>query len=80
MRDRKRHTGEKLRKAIETHPCESRKEWMLQLMRDAGSNNSNNRGFQLWRQDNHPVELNSAEKLYQKLLYIHRNPVEARFV
>jgi REP element-mobilizing transposase RayT len=80
MRDLKRHTSEKLRKAIETHPGESRKEWMLQMMRDAGSNNSNNRGFQLWRQDNHPVELNSAEKLYQNLRYIHRNPVDAGFM
>jgi len=80
MRDLKRHTSEQLHKAIERHPGESRKEWMLQLMKQAGSQNSNNRGFQLWRQDNRPIELRDVQRLYQKLNYIHRNPVDAGFV
>ncbi|ANE49494.1 REP-associated tyrosine transposase [Flavisolibacter tropicus] len=80
MRDLKRHTSEQLHKAIQQHPGESRKEWMLQLLQQAGSQNSNNRGFQLWRQDNRPIELRDAHRLYQKLNYIHRNPVAAGFV
>jgi REP element-mobilizing transposase RayT len=80
MRDLKRHTSETLRMAIEQHPGESRKEWMLQLMKEAGSSNANNRGFQLWRQDNRPIELSDSKRLYQKLAYIHHNPVEAGFV
>jgi putative transposase len=80
MRDLKRHTSEQLQKAIERNPGESRKEWMLQLMQEAGSQNANNRGFQLWRQDNRPIELREAQRLYQKLNYIHHNPVEAGFV
>ena len=80
IRDLKRYTSETLRKAIETNTAESRKEWMLQMMKTAGTLNSNNRGFQLWRQDNRPIELNNSERLYQKLKYIHYNPVEAGFV
>jgi putative transposase len=80
MRDLKRHTSETLREAIEKHGQESRKEWMLQMMKQAGMLNPNNRGFQLWRQDNRPIELRDSERLYQKLKYIHHNPVEAGFV
>jgi hypothetical protein len=80
MRDLKRHTSETLRKAIETNRLESRKEWMFQMMNTAGILNSNNRDFQLWRQDIRPVELRDSERLYQKLKYIHNNPVEAGFL
>jgi putative transposase len=80
IRDLKRHTSEMLRNAIETNSTESRKEWMLQMMKHAGTINTNNRTFQLWRQDNRPIELRDEERLYQKLKYIHYNPVEAGFV
>jgi putative transposase len=42
--------------------------------------NSNNQGFQLWQQDNYPIELPTPERLQQKLDYIHNNPVAAGFV
>jgi REP element-mobilizing transposase RayT len=80
MRDLKRHTSEVLRKTIEQSKSESRREWMLQMMKEAGTKNSNNRGFQLWRQDNHPIELRDPQKRYKALNYIHYNPVEAGFV
>ena len=80
MRDMKRHTAEKLRAAIQQHPGESRKEWLLELMSRAGTANSNNRGFQLWQQDNHPIELTTPERKHQKLDYVHRNPVIAGIV
>lgn len=50
------------------------------LMKKAGSSNSNNTGFQLWRQDNHPIELCTSQVTHQKLNYIHNNPVAAGFV
>jgi len=80
MRDLKRHTSEELKKAIQQHPRESRKEWILQMMEEAGKLNSNNRGFQLWQQDNHPIELSTEKIMHQKLDYLHDNPVEAGFV
>jgi REP element-mobilizing transposase RayT len=80
IRDMKRHTSIALRKAIKEHPQESRREWMLKMMEEAGNSNSNNLGFQLWRQDNHPIEVFTAAIQQQKLDYIHNNPVEAGFV
>lgn len=80
LRDLKKHTSETLRIVMENSTTESRKEWMLQMMKTAGTLNTNNISFQLWRQDNQPVELNDSERLYQKLKYVHNNPVEAGFV
>jgi putative transposase len=80
MRDLKRHTSESLRKAIENNRKESRREWMLEIMSDFGKQNSNNIGFQLWQQDNHPIELITEKIMHQKLDYIHKNPVESGFV
>jgi REP element-mobilizing transposase RayT len=80
MRDHKRHTSETLRAEILRHPSESRREWMMKIFTEAGKANSNNRGFQLWQQDNHPIELNTATVLYQKLDYLHNNPVKAGYV
>jgi len=57
MRDMKKHTSIELRKAIQNHPTESRREWILWMMERAGRKNSNNQNFQLWQQDNHPIEL-----------------------
>lgn len=36
MRDLKRHTSQSLHKAIKENPKESRKEWMLWMMKRAG--------------------------------------------
>jgi REP element-mobilizing transposase RayT len=80
IRDMKRHTSQQLRAAIENNLQESRREWMLNLMKQAGQANSNNMNFQLWHQDNHPIELPTHHILHQKLDYIHSNPVEAGFV
>ena len=80
VRDMKRHTSIELRKAITENPQESRQDWMLKIMKYAGLNNSNNSGFQLWRQDNHPIELFTPQVIHQKLDYIHNNPVVSGFV
>jgi len=37
-------------------------------------------GFQLWKQDSHPVVLDSEKIMNQKLDYIYDNPVVAGFV
>jgi len=80
MWDMKRHTSIALRQAIEQHPTESRREWMLWMMKRAGTKNSHNSEFQLWQQDNHPIELFDLKILHQKLDYIHYNPVVAGIV
>ncbi|RYD71304.1 MAG: transposase, partial [Sphingobacteriales bacterium] len=82
LRDLKSFTSRQMRQAIQEHPQESRREWMLWMMERAGSKNSNNQksGFQFWQQHNQPIELFSNHVLQQKLDYVHRNPVEAGFV
>jgi REP-associated tyrosine transposase len=79
IRDFKRHTAKYLLKTIKTEP-ESRREWLLKLMTEAGSTNKKNKEYQVWRQDNHPVELYSNKLIDQKLDYIHDNPVVAGIV
>ncbi len=76
----KRHTSEELHKAITNNKTESRKEWMEWMMERAAKKTSNNATFQLWQPENHPIELSTQKITWQKLDYIHYNPVEAGFV
>lgn len=80
LRDLKKYTAYKLLGAIMENSQESRREWMLELFERFGSANSNNTKYQLWQQDNHPIELSSNAMMDQKLDYIHENPVRAGFV
>ena len=57
MRDMKKFTSGELKQAIKDYPGESRREWMLRLMEEAGKANSQNKNFQLWQQNNHPIPL-----------------------
>ncbi|WP_183575462.1 REP-associated tyrosine transposase [Mucilaginibacter sp. X5P1] len=75
LRDLKKFTSKKLTKAIEENIQESRKRWMLWLFRSNGQRNSNNEIHQFWQQDNHPVCLDTAEMIGQRLTYLHNNPV-----
>jgi len=53
---------------------------MLWLLQRAGMKNSNNSDFQLWQQDNHPIQLSNAKIAHQKLDYADYNPVVAGIV
>jgi putative transposase len=80
VRDLKKYTSKQIIKAIQENNMESRKEWMLNIFSYTGSNNNNNKEFQFWKQDYHPIELNSAEKIKQRLDYLHENPVRSGLV
>jgi len=80
LRDFKKFTSKQIIKAIQDNEHESRKEWMLEIFTKAGEANSRNSEYQFWRQDNHPIELYSSAFVFQKLSYIHNNPVEAGIV
>lgn len=80
VRDFKSFTSRHIRKSIENSITESRKLWILEIMKDFGSRNERNKGFQFWQQHNHPIELDTNELLDQRLNYIHQNPVKAGFV
>jgi len=80
VRDIKKFTSKQIIAAIIANPAESRKEWMLGMFSYAGKNNSNNTEFQFWKQDYHPVQLDSVFKAKQRLAYLHENPVKSGMV
>ncbi len=49
-------------------------------LQDCQREDSNNRIYQFWQQDNHPIELWSNAVIDQKVDYMHNNPVKARIV
>jgi len=84
VRDFKKHTSKRLLKLIEENNQESRKNWSRWLsgwiFKKAGERNSNNKNYQFWRQDYHPIELSTNTIMEQRLDYLHNNPVEAGIV
>jgi len=80
VRDLKKYTSKQIIKAIQENTTESRKEWMLNLFSFAGKNNNNNKEYQFWKQDYHPIELNTAERTKERLDYLHENPVRSGLV
>lgn len=80
IRDMKSYTSRHIRKEIEQATYESRREWMLQMFYKEGRSNTNNNDYQFWIQNNHPIQLSTAEMMWQRVTYIHNNPVEAGFV
>ncbi len=53
---------------------------MMKIFEAEGRKNPNNKIYQFWRQDNHPIEPVSNKMTDQKLDYLHDNPVEQGFV
>lgn len=80
IRDFKSYTSTQFKKIIKENNYESRKEWLLWMFERSGKKNKRNTHFQLWQQNNHPIELSTNEMMDQRLSYIHNNPVEAGFV
>jgi len=80
LRDFKSFTSRSIRNEIQNHPKESRREWMTRMMTFAGLNNGNNKDWQFWQQNNHPIELSYNSIIDQKLKYLHYNPVSAGYV
>ena len=79
LRDFKKFTATQILKSIENEP-ESRREWLLYMFKFYAKHNSDNRHYQFWQQDNHPIALWTLAVIWQKLTYIHDNPVRAGHV
>jgi putative transposase len=80
IRDIKKYTSSKIIEAINNNPHESRRELLMWLFERAGTYNPHNTHYQFWEQHSHPIELNTEEKLNQRLDYVHNNPVVAGIV
>lgn len=78
--DFKRFTSKAIVKAIKENPRESSKEFLLDHFTKAGAKASNVNKYQFWRHDNKPIELWSNKVIYEKIIYIHKNPVKAGLV
>lgn len=78
--DFKRFTSRKIIEAIKENPRESRKEVLLSCFKKNGERSSNCTNHQFWRHDNHPIQLWSNKVIYQKIKYIHMNPVVEGYV
>jgi putative transposase len=79
LRDMKKFTSKKILKEIQ-EGAESRRDWLLLVMKQSANENSKKQDYQLWRNDNHPIVLYSNEVIKQKINYIHHNPVATGLV
>lgn len=73
LRDFKKYTATQIVSAIEDNKQESRRNWLLWLLKRDNS-------ISFWQPDNHAKEINSSKFFKQKLDYIHSNPVRAKIV
>lgn len=78
--DFKKYTARKIIDAIQ-EPGESRREWLLYQLRWFAKQNRKNRStHQLWQSGDHPVIVYSPKVIWQKLDYLHLNPVKEGWV
>ena len=78
LRDFKKFTASKIIEAINDNTKESRKRWLLWLLKSKDEGEKETK--QLWQPGNHPVELRTEAFYKQKMQYIHQNPVRAGWV
>ncbi len=79
IRDLKKFTSRKIISLIQNEP-ESRREWMLNYFATEAATHTKNIHFKFWQDGNHAIELFSEKFVWDKINYIHNNPVEAGFV
>ncbi len=80
LRDYKRATAKALITSVKENPKESRKIWIIDLLKQAAIKDNRDNTHQFWQHDNHPIELWSHWVIKQKVNYIHQNPVKAGFI
>jgi putative transposase len=78
-RDFKKFTSKAIIKMINEQP-ESRREWMLKQFEYRGKLLKRIKNYKFWQDGNHAEIIFSPEIFYQKLDYIHNNPVKDMIV
>ena len=78
LRDMKKFTATTIVEAIDSNPHESRREWLLWLLRPRNAQGQPTVRF--WQAGNHPEEIRTETFFHQKMAYIHQNPVRAGLV
>lgn len=79
LRDFKKFTAKEILSILQTEP-ESRREWILERLAKATETHSRNKNFQVWKYGNHAEEVFTLKFMWDKLHYVHLNPVRAGIV
>jgi len=79
LRDLKKYTSKKIITTIKAFP-ESRRSWLLNLLSKAGNHYKRKQNYKVWQTGNNAKEIYSSAYLYEKLNYIHYNPVKDMIV
>jgi REP element-mobilizing transposase RayT len=79
IRDFKKFSSKKILNQILNEP-ESRREWMLKEFTKAADNSPKHKNYKFWQEGNHAIELYNEKFTWDKINYIHMNPVEEGFV
>jgi REP element-mobilizing transposase RayT len=79
VRDFKKYTSKAIIKQIKNEP-ESRREWLLERFWLAGKDNNKIKDYKFWQDGNHAIEVYSENVTWQKINYIHQNPVVEKIV
>jgi putative transposase len=80
VRDFKKFTSVQICRAIEENDRETRREWMLNIFRNAADQSEKHSMYKFWQNQYHPIQLFSNGVIDQKIQYIHNNPVRAGIV
>lgn len=80
VRDFKTHTSKKLIGWIFKSGKESRLEWLKMVFAYHAKFNRRNGTYQIWQQSNRPKECLHPKFTWQKIEYVHSNPVVAGIV
>lgn len=75
LRDFKEFTSKQIIR-IAGEQSESRREWMLTAFQQACCHLKRHQKYKVWQDGNHAMELYSNRFIWQKLEYIHHNPVK----
>lgn len=75
LRDFKKYTAKVIIQQIENEP-ESRREWMLSYFKHRGKPLKRIKNYKFWQDGNQAKIIFSKEFFYEKLEYIHNNPVQ----
>ena len=76
----KKFTSQRITKAIQMNDRESRKRWLLWLLINEKAADDTPASFRFWQPDNHTEICFNLPFMWQKLSYIHNNPVCACIV
>ena len=79
LRDFKKFTSKKIITQLINEP-ESRREWLVPLLKQYCAHLKRKQNYKFWQNGNHAEIIESNKFFYEKLNYIHQNPVEDMIV